>query len=507
LRASPTIRAMPTPDPSSRKSSSIDAPVKDVSSPAVRSYAQGELAAPSGLRDGAARSLWPGRSSPSWRYALRHRMLACADIAAALLASISVLVVGNGDAAQLVWSLAFLPIWVLAAKVLALYDRDERALRHLTIDEIPSLVLWALIGTSGLALFLELAPANRLSSSSAVIAGVTAVASVFLLRASARWIWRATTPPERVAIIGTVGAAEVFRRKLELFPDLHMSIVAVHDLRYVDEIVRDPVSLITADRLCFAPATLDDHQLPAIFEIARVADLKLSLIPPCPGAFGAAAQLNHLAELPVLEYKTGLSRSTLFLKRTLDIGLSALALVALLPVFTIVALTIKLAGRGPVLFTQLRAGQHGQPFRILKFRTMIRDAEERLGDLVQFDALAEPMFKLHDDPRITRVGRSLRRWSLDELPQLFNVLKGDMSLVGPRPEEVGLVERYGLEERFRLDVKPGLTGPMQVYGRGQLTFAERLAVERDYVQNLSIGRDLRIIGMTFAAVVGRRGAY
>ena len=503
-----TIKVMSSPDSSSsRESSSIDAPVNHVSSPAVEAEPQRLVAEAYGPRDGLARSIWPGRSSPSWRYALRRRMLACADVAAAFQASLSILVVGNGDAAQLVWSIAFLPVWILAAKMLGLYDRDERALRHLTVDEIPSLVLWALIGTSGLALFLELAPAERLSSSSAVITGIAAVALVFLLRASARWTWRATTPPERVAIVGTAGAADVLRRKLELLPDLHMTIVAVHDPENVAEIVRESVTFATVDRLCFAPATLDDDQLRMVFELTRVAGLKLSLIPPCPGAFGTAARLNHLAELPILEFKTGLSRSTLLLKRSLDVGISALTLILLLPVFAVIALAIKLTSRDPVLFKQLRAGQHGRPFRVLKFRTMVRDAEQLLAGLVPFDSLAEPMFKLPNDPRVTRLGRFLRRWSLDELPQFVNVLRGDMSLVGPRPEEVGLVERYTQDARIRLDVKPGLTGPMQVYGRGQLTFAERLAVERDYVENLSIGRDLRIMGMTLAVVFGRRGAY
>ena len=145
---------------------------------------------------------------------------------------------------------------------------------------------------------------------------------------------------------------------------------------------------------------------------------------------------------------------------------------------------------------------------MIKFRTMVADAEELLPDLVPLDKLQEPMFKLSNDPRVTRVGRFLRRWSLDELPQLVNVLKGEMSLVGPRPEQVELVERYSEEQkRVRLTLKPGLTGPMQVYGRGLLTLPERLAVERDYVENLSLGRDLRILAMTLAVVLGRRGAY
>jgi lipopolysaccharide/colanic/teichoic acid biosynthesis glycosyltransferase len=117
------------------------------------------------------------------------------------------------------------------------------------------------------------------------------------------------------------------------------------------------------------------------------------------------------------------------------------------------------------------------------------------------------MFKLKADPRVTRVGRFLRRTSIDELPQLVNVLRGEMSIVGPRPEQLDLVERYAPEHQFRLSVKPGITGPMQVYGRGELTFDERLAVEREYVENLSLVRDVRIILMTLPAVIGKRGAY
>ena len=144
---------------------------------------------------------------------------------------------------------------------------------------------------------------------------------------------------------------------------------------------------------------------------------------------------------------------------------------------------------------------------MLKFRTMVANAEELLPGLVQLDRLREPVFKLVDDPRVTRVGRFLRRTSLDELPQLVNVVRGDMSLVGPRPEQVELVERYAPEHRFRLVVKPGLTGPMQVYGRGRLDFDERLAVEREYIENLSLGRDLRILALTLARSLPARGAW
>jgi lipopolysaccharide/colanic/teichoic acid biosynthesis glycosyltransferase len=142
-----------------------------------------------------------------------------------------------------------------------------------------------------------------------------------------------------------------------------------------------------------------------------------------------------------------------------------------------------------------------------KFRTMVVNAESMLEDVVTLGALHEPVFKLRDDPRVTRIGRIIRRTSLDELPQLINVLMGDMSLVGPRPEQVELVELYTRDERVRLAVKPGMTGPMQVFGRGQLTFDERLALEREYIENLSLGRDLRILALTLPAVIAGDGAF
>jgi lipopolysaccharide/colanic/teichoic acid biosynthesis glycosyltransferase len=138
---------------------------------------------------------------------------------------------------------------------------------------------------------------------------------------------------------------------------------------------------------------------------------------------------------------------------------------------------------------------------------MVDDAEELLQDIVPLAELDEPMFKLQNDPRVTRVGRVLRRWSIDELPQLWNVFLGQMSLVGPRPEQIELVARYAPEHRFRLALRPGLTGPMQVFGRGELTFEERLAVERDYIEHLSIIGDVQIVVMTIACVFHGRGAY
>ena len=144
---------------------------------------------------------------------------------------------------------------------------------------------------------------------------------------------------------------------------------------------------------------------------------------------------------------------------------------------------------------------------MLKFRTMVANAEALLPELIDLESLEEPAFKIRNDPRVTRSGRFLRRTSLDELPQLINVLRGEMSLVGPRPEEESVVALYDERQRGRLAIKPGMTGPMQVYGRSDLTFEERLAMERDYLDNLSIFTDLAILMRTPRAMVRGEGAY
>ena len=161
-----------------------------------------------------------------------------------------------------------------------------------------------------------------------------------------------------------------------------------------------------------------------------------------------------------------------------------------------------------MLFIQPRAGRKGIPFPILKFRTMVQDAEASASPRwCRWRTCKEPMFKLRDDPRVTRLGRFLRQTSLDELPQLINVVRGDMSLVGPRPEALWLIDRYSETERFRLEMRPGITGPMQVHGRGELTFQERLAVEREYVENYSLRKDVKILMRTVSAVMRGQGAF
>ena len=194
------------------------------------------------------------------------------------------------------------------------------------------------------------------------------------------------------------------------------------------------------------------------------------------------------------------------LKRGMDLLLSALLVVALLPVFALCALVIWLEDGRPVLFTQWRTGKAGRRFRMYKFRTMVRHAEELKARYAHLSELNWPDFKITDDPRITRIGRFLRKTSLDELPQLFNVLKGEMSLVGPRPTSFE-ARTYALWQTERLEVLPGITGLWQISGRSDVEFDERLRLDVAYIESASVWLDLRILLRTVMVVCTRRGAY
>jgi exopolysaccharide biosynthesis polyprenyl glycosylphosphotransferase len=435
-------------------------------------------------------------------------MLALADVLALLIGSLSLGVAFDSDVERAVWAAMILPVWLVLAKLFGLYDRDHTALRHLTVDELPRIFFWTLTATAGTTLLLSVTPAGAPSFTQGVRFWIATGTAAFIFRGLARFAWRRMTEAERVFILGDGPLADATRRKLELFPDIHADAIADPDPD-IGQLIDYPerVPDVGIHRIVVATDSINEQLIADLVAMCRARGIKLSVAPPAQGMFGTAIRLTRVADLPMLEYNTwGVSPSTLFLKRLLDVTVSLLALILLAPLFLVIAALILLDSRGPVFFAQTRVGMHGRPFRMLKFRTMVPDAEARLVQLVSFDSLGEPMFKFRNDPRVTRVGRLLRRASLDELPQLVNVLKGEMSLVGPRPEQLELVERYTPEQRFRLDVKPGLTGPMQVYGRGHLSFEERLAVERDYVENLSLGRDCRIVALTFAAVLTGRGA-
>ncbi|MFD0368106.1 sugar transferase [Streptomyces sp. NPDC059071] len=201
------------------------------------------------------------------------------------------------------------------------------------------------------------------------------------------------------------------------------------------------------------------------------------------------------------------SRRQLLEKRLLDLALGLLALVLLSPVFLVAACLIKLTSPGPVLYPQERIGRDGEPFLMFKLRSMRLGAESQRSAYLHLNESTGPLFKIRRDPRVTPVGRVLRRWSIDELPQLLNVIHGEMSLVGPRPPLPEECEHYGPRERQRLLVKPGITCVWQVSGRSDIPFAEQVRMDLDYIATWDLRSDIRLLARTVPAVLGRRGAY
>ena len=228
-----------------------------------------------------------------------------------------------------------------------------------------------------------------------------------------------------------------------------------------------------------------------------------------PEALYSTAVLHHIEGLPILTIRPTATRVTRLIKRAIDISVSAVGLALLSPLLAYVALRIRFSSAGPILFRQPRAGIDGATFELLKFRTMVAAADQMRERLRAEDArVAEmKMLKLREDPRITSFGGRLRRWSIDEIPQLWNVLRGDMSLVGPRPlplDEARLVDGHFAE---RLRMRPGITGPWQIHGRSDIPFDDMVKLDYMYVASWTMREDLRLLARTVGAVMHGRGAY
>jgi exopolysaccharide biosynthesis polyprenyl glycosylphosphotransferase len=237
---------------------------------------------------------------------------------------------------------------------------------------------------------------------------------------------------------------------------------------------------------------------------------ELMLAPALTNIAGPRIHTQPVAGLPLIHVaRPTYHAANQLLKRSLDLLLASLLLVLLLPVFVVTAIAIKVGSPGPVFFRQVRAGLGGSTFRILKFRSMVPDAELRLteAEYRARDAGNEVMFKVRNDPRVTAVGRFIRRYSIDELPQLLNVIAGSMSLVGPRPPLMREIELYGADARRRLLVKPGMTGLWQVSGRSDLTWDDTVRLDMYYIENWSLTVDLVILWKTAKAVLAPEGAY
>ncbi|RME51593.1 MAG: sugar transferase [Deltaproteobacteria bacterium] len=273
----------------------------------------------------------------------------------------------------------------------------------------------------------------------------------------------------------------------------------------------EAISLIEARRPDIVMVTQPDlphYPLLGLIECCDRFGISLLMVPKIYDLLIHVTDMNDLDGIPLVSLKECTQNTGyLVVKRIFDVVVSGVALLLLSPLFLLIALWIRLDSEGPVIFRQERVGQHGRIFTMFKFRTMVADAEARLKEMLDFDTLPEPVFKFENDDRVTRAGRFLRRTSLDELPQLINVLRGEMSLVGPRPEEYEIVERYNIWQRRRLKVKPGITGLQQVTNRGVPDLTERIKYDIYYIRRQSFLLDLSILLRTIFVVFSGRGAF
>ena len=452
------------------------------------------------------------------RDALFRRGLALADVAAVIGAFLLTLVL-SPRALTLHWaSVLEIPILLVAAKMTGLYDRDETLLRKTTLDEAPRLFQLATLCTviawlAGDAVFL-----GGIGRHSALILWIVLAALLIVCRSVARVLALAIAPTERCLFIGDEMSAATIRSKLECNGGVKATVVAHLDLDKVapwssDSFsesrlaeIRDLAQTLDVHRAIIAPRSADAGEMLNLVRTLKAVGVRVSVLPRLLEVVGSSVEFDDLHGVTVMGVRRfDLTRSSARFKRAFDMVGASLGLLAVAPILIVAAIAIKLDSRGPVFFRQQRVGRHGKRFQMLKFRTMVPDAEAMKDSLRHRNEAMEGLFKIAEDPRVTRVGRLLRRSALDELPQLWNIVRGEMSLVGPRPLVIEEDQRIEGWHRRRLELMPGMTGPWQILGPARVPLREMVAIDYLYVANWSPWSDIKILLRTVPHVVGRRG--
>lgn len=454
------------------------------------------------------------------RDALFRRLLALADVLSAYIAiALSTTLVGDHGIALRPAAILIAPIVVLASKALGLYDRDQHILRKTTLDELPQVfnltVIYALGAWFGEALLFD-GWLTRPQVFSLVISTFVLVTG---FRAVARAAALALSPVERCVVVGDNAAACRAVEKLMTSRGVKATVVArvsLHDvtpgppalvgpLSDVEALV-SVVAELEAERAVIAPAAGNEDETLHAIRLLKAVGVRVSVLPRLLEVVGSSSTFDEIEGITLLGVRPyGLARSSQSLKRAMDIVIAGASLLLLLPVFVLIALAVKLDSEGPAFFRQPRIGSGGRRFTMIKYRSMVAHAERIKSELRQQNEAKGGLFKIGDDPRVTRVGRLLRKSSLDELPQLLNVLVGDMSLVGPRPlvpDEDVLIEGW---QRSRLAVKPGMTGLWQIFGAARIPMPEMVKIDYLYGANWSVWTDLKILLRTVPYMLRRRG--
>jgi exopolysaccharide biosynthesis polyprenyl glycosylphosphotransferase len=449
--------------------------------------------------------------------------LVTADVCAlAASAGLALIVASPAETAAgpLASSLLYLPASLMLFKLYGLYDGERKRLSHSTLDDLPSVFHAALVATIGLWWTLKAASSDPVALHQApLLLGLT-IALVLVARAVIRALTPRLIRPERVLLVGGGPGADQLLAKIgahglgRLRPEGYLCDEAQRrdgieaGLAYLGK--PEDIAVVCAafevERVMIDSPAIEPQRLTALVREANRSHVKVTLLPSAIDVLGPSTEIDELHGLTVLAVNPArFTRSSWLLKRSLDVTLSAIALIAFLPLLPLVALAIKLDSRGAVFFKQKRLGRGGRIFEVVKFRTMVQGAEDRVLEL-QAQSADPAWLQLDHDPRVTSVGRLLRLTSIDELPQLWNVLRGEMSLVGPRPMPLLTGEHIDGWARRRHDLTPGITGMWQVLGRASLPFEEMIKLDYLYVTNWSVWRDVRLLLRTVSVVLTRRGA-
>jgi exopolysaccharide biosynthesis polyprenyl glycosylphosphotransferase len=447
------------------------------------------------------------RANVRSRDVLQRRALVLSDALAAILALSLAVVAADGALKPIIVAAA--PLMVIANKLGGLYDRDGLVLHKTTVDDTPA--LFQISGLFALTIWLlgDALVSATLGHGHVLLLWAGTLLFLLIGRTGARAVTRRIAPSERCLMIGDRASIATFRSKLDT-SNANAEVVATIELRPEAPMVdlaafREQVRLADVDRVIVAPITTDSADTLDVIRVAKFLGVRVSLLPRLFEAVGTAVEFDELGGLTMLGVgQFGLSRSSLLAKRTFDLVGSTLAIVTVAPLMALIALAIRLDSPGPIFFRQVRVGRDGRLFEILKFRSMVNDAEARKHDLVHLNE-AQGLFKIADDPRITNVGHVLRRWCLDELPQLLNVWRGEMSLVGPRPLVVDEDAKILGLDRSRLHLTPGMTGHWQVLGSTRIPMREMVAIDYLYVANWSLWTDLKLLLRTVPVVISRSG--
>jgi exopolysaccharide biosynthesis polyprenyl glycosylphosphotransferase len=466
---------------------------------------------------------------------LMRRMLLVADLAGLTCAfAAASIIVGPepaghfGRTNELVLFAIGLPAWIVLAKLYGLYERDEARAGHSTVEDFRG--VFHLV-TVGVWLFFLVAQASDLANPALqrlVVFWAIAVGLVSIARAVARAACRrGIAYLQNTVIVGAGDVGQMVARKILSHPEYGLNIVGFLDpdpksrsegLEHIADLgsrdrFTELVELLDIERVIVAFSSEGFEDTLELIRSVKDLDLQVDIVPRMFEVVGSNVSMHSVEGLPLLGLPPlRLSRSSRLLKRTIDVALAALGFVLLAPVFAGVALAIKMDSRGSVFFRQVRMGAADCTFRIFKFRTMVADAERHKSELAHLNMHShngrDPrMFKIPNDPRVTRVGAVLRRTRIDELPQLINVLRGEMSLVGPRPLILEEDQHIVTWARKRLDLKPGITGLWQVLGASDIPFEEMIKLDYLYVTNWSLSEDFRLIFRTLPSLARARRAY